>query len=144
MKRRGIFITSILFIFLLLIGCAAQTNLKDYKPKSPDEEAIIKVLIKVQDAWNKGDSNEFLAAYHDNGKISYWIGATGRNSLSKEDFAKVFPQQSSTWGYRYINPKITITGDKAVVKVYNTEVTTGNTMTYYMVKNGSWSIMSDN
>ncbi len=45
MKIRGIFITSILFIFLLLIeNMGFSADLKDYKPKSPDEEAIVSLL----------------------------------------------------------------------------------------------------
>ncbi len=144
MQRRLIFITTILSIFLLLIGCAAQTNLKDYEPKSPDEEAIVKVLIKVQDAWNNKDLDEFLAAFHDNGEILYQIGASGVR-YSKEKYAKVFSQQRGYVGHlTYVNPIITITGDKAIARVITPEVNMHSLLTYYMVKeNGSWYIMRD-
>ncbi len=144
MRMRLIFITTILSIFLLLIGCAAQTNLKDYEPKSPDEEAIVKVLIKVQDAWNNKDLDEFLAAFHDNGEILYGIGASGV-PYSKEKYAKVFSQQRGYVGpLTYVNPIITITGDKAIARVITPEVNMHNLLTYSMVKeNGSWYIMRD-
>jgi len=53
MKRRGIFITSILFIFLLLIeNMGFSADLKDYKPKSPDEEASVSLLNKWNETWD--------------------------------------------------------------------------------------------
>ncbi len=117
MRMRLIFITTILSIFLLLIGCAAQTNLKDYIPKSPDEQAIIKVIIEMKDAWNKGDSDEFSAAFHDNCEILY-VGGPARILYSKEYYAKVFSQQRNyLGGLAFTNPKITITGDKATVRL---------------------------
>jgi hypothetical protein len=142
MQMRLIFITTILSIFLLLIGCAAQTNLKDYIPKSPDEKAIIKVITKMKDAWNNGDSDEFLAAFHDNGEILY-VGGPARISYSKEKYAKVFSQQRDYLGdFAFTNPKITITGDKGTVRLLlKTDIARPQTKISMLKENGRWYIL---
>jgi hypothetical protein len=89
MKRRGIFITSILFIFLLLIeNMGFSADLKDYKPKSPDEEAIVSLLNKWKENWESGNVQGILDMLHDDAKIMLRGGPYPVKIATKEE-AKV-------------------------------------------------------
>jgi hypothetical protein len=149
MKRRGICITS---IFLLLIGCAAQTNLKDYKPKSSDEEAIIKVLITGNEALHDQDLSGYMATFHDNATIrAGTASASGFHPvvpmISKKEFSEVY--LVSNWvafaQIKNLNPEITVSGDKATLTCLDEKHGYYWEYTYDMVKeNDKWYIMKLN
>jgi len=154
MKRRGIFITSILFIFLLLIGdmgfSADQTNLKDYKPKSPDEEAIVSLLNKWRDTWESGNVQGILNMLHDDAKIMYGGGPTPKQIATKEEAKTALPgdMAAACCGLKLVTPKIDVSGKEAKVEILFV-LTEGYHMqynwpfTFNLVKeNNRWLIMS--
>jgi len=81
MQRRLIHIAIILSIFLLIIGCAT-TGLKDYEPKSPDEEAIVSLLNKWKETMNSGNVQGNMDLWHDDVKIMYGRTQYGGRSIS--------------------------------------------------------------
>ena len=64
---RFVAITLLFLISIILFGCAA--TLKDYKPKSSEEEAIKMVLVEFESAWNKRHVPRILTILHDNGRF---------------------------------------------------------------------------
>jgi hypothetical protein len=146
MKRGEIFITSILFIFLLLFGCAAQTNLKDYKPKSAQEEEVLNVLTKMTEAWEKKDVEAYLAFFHDNARIRTRQAAVHERGsfISKQQYASLSNEWKGYSGDALVltDPQMTILEDKATLKI--TDVSEGmfSRWTYEMVKEkGEWYVV---
>jgi ketosteroid isomerase-like protein len=146
MKRGGIFIISILFIFLFLFGCAAQTKLKDYKPKSAQEEEVLNVLTKMTEAWKKKDVEAYLAFFHDNAKIRT------RQRPIHEDGSFISKQQYPSLSFEWnqfsgdelvmTNPKMTILEDKATLKVTDVADGMNSRWTYEMEKEKSeWYVI---
>jgi len=123
-----------------LFGCAA--TLKDYKPKSSEEDAIKVVLVAFESAWNRHDLQGVLAVFHDKGKFM-----TGREKkiVSKKEYADILPARMSELPTMIIGvPKINIAGEKAVVNVSVDFVRFQNpSFIYHLVKeNNRWFIMS--
>jgi len=127
-------------ISIMLFGCAA--TLKDYKPKSSEEDAIKVVLVAFESAWNRHDLQGVLAVFHDKGKFM-----TGREKkiVSKKEYADILPARMSELPTMIIGvPKINIAGEKAVVNVSVDFVRFQNpSFIYHLVKeNNRWFIMS--
>jgi hypothetical protein len=87
MQRGLIYITTILSIFIITIGCSTK-GMESYEPKTPDEEAIISVLSKYQKTRRSVDIEGCMAVLHDDGKFMWGrYGAV----VSKADFKKRMP-----------------------------------------------------
>ena len=104
------------FMFLSLsIGCA-NTKLNEYKAASTEEEKIIQVMDRAQDAWNAQDESGFIAEFCSNGEYSYRILSSNRGnkkSVSKDDISSIFSNAQDSMGpYDLVNPKFSIHGDK--------------------------------
>ena len=151
MKRRGIFITSILFIFLLLIeNMGFSAELKDYKPKSPDEEAIVSLLNKWKETWESGNLQGILDMLHDDAKIMIGGGPYQIRIVTKEEAKTALPEDmaAACCGLKLETPKIDASGKEANVEIW-LELTEGTHMQhnwlywFNLVKeNNRWSIMS--
>ena len=89
MQRRLIYITTILFTFLLIIGCAS-TDLKDYVPKSPDEEAIVSLIISYEKAYNSKDIQGCKDLFSEEGKNMY---GSNRMIFTRAEFDTILPTQ---------------------------------------------------
>jgi len=131
---------ALLLISIILFGCAA--TLKDYKPKSSEEEAIKVVLVGFENAWNRHDLQGVLAAFHEKGKFM-----TGREKkiVSKKEYADILPLRMLELPTITIGiPKIDIAGEKAAVNASVDFVKFQNpSFIYHMVKeNNKWLIMS--
>ncbi|MHC4310656.1 MAG: nuclear transport factor 2 family protein, partial [Planctomycetota bacterium] len=110
--------TFILAIFFILYSCAG-IPLKDYQPRSADEEEIIKVIMKHERAWNEHDTAGFMATYHSSALIEN--GCTGP-LLSKSELANEIKQIMEEYPtVKFINPKLDVSGNEAIVKVTSTE-----------------------
>lgn len=53
----------ILTIIFTLFACAGMP-LKDYNPRSTNEEEIIEVITQHEKAWNEQNLSGFMATYH--------------------------------------------------------------------------------
>jgi ketosteroid isomerase-like protein len=102
-QRRLIYLTTILSIFLSIIGCT-PTYLKDYEPKSLDEEAIVSVLSKFEKARSSEDIEGVLALWHDDAKILYGSG----RFTTKPEYKVILAEQMR------IFPNITFTGPSVI------------------------------
>ena len=121
MKRRGIFITSILFIFLLLIeNMVFSADLKDYKPKSPDEEAIVSLLNKWKETWESRNLQGFLDLWHDDAKIMLGGGPYPTRIATKEEAKTALPGDiaASGGGLKLETPTIDVSGKEANVEIW--------------------------
>jgi hypothetical protein len=149
MKRGGIFITSILSIFLLLIGCAT-TGIEDYEPKSPDEEAIVSLMSKWKETWNSGNVQGNLDLWHDDVKIMYGGGRYGGGAISTtyEEAKNALPGEMETFGrIKLGTPKINSSGKEANVEIL-VIITEGQHIKYKWLftfdlakENNQWLIM---
>jgi len=139
MQKRFITITFIFCLLVFFIGCVA--TLKDYKPKSSVEEEIKIVLVMYENEWNKHDKTGVLALFHDRANIMY---GGERNIASKKEYVNILPERmAASPTIKLSAPKMSITGDKADVKV---TLSTGKfqpSITFYLVREKSkWLIMS--
>ena len=140
MRKKIISVASLLSVFLLLFGCL--THLKDYQPKSPEEDAIKTVLVNSENAWNNNDLQGYLAVLHESGQFMY---GTKRYIVSKKEFAERIPQiKASKPVFTFGIPKITITKDTAVVNLKDYNIPGGWPWTVHMVREKEkWYIMSN-
>ncbi len=138
-RRPGAMALSFL-ISIMLFACAA--TLKDYKPKSSEEEAIKVVLVGFESAWNRHDLQGVLDVLHEKGKFM-----TGREKklVSKKEYADILPSRMLEVPTMTIGtPQINIVGEKAVVNASIDFVRIQiPSFIYHMVKeNNKWLIMS--
>jgi hypothetical protein len=116
MKKHFLPITAIFFVLAMPLGCA-RTKLNEYKATSVDEQEIIQVMTRAQDAWNKADENGFIAEFCPNAEYAYRGFASNRGQkeiISKAEISKRFSIIQNNMGtYDLENAKLSITGDKA-------------------------------
>jgi hypothetical protein len=140
MQRRVIHLTTILSVVLYFIGCA--TPVKDYKPKSPDEEAIVSVLIKYEKAYNSGDARGCAALWSEGGIRKY---GADKKPATKATLETAYTELMESYpDAKFINLRIIDVSDtSATVKlqwVYTWSHGTGsdsNTI-YFIKENNQW------
>ena len=139
MQKRFITITFIFCLLVFLIGCVA--TLKDYKPKSSVEEEIKIVLVMYENEWNKHNEAGVLALFHDRAKVMY---GRERNIASKKEYVNILPKRiAANPTIKLSAPKMSITGDKADVKVTLSLGQYQSPITFCLVREkGKWLIMS--
>jgi len=139
MQKKFITITFIFCLLFLFIGCVA--TLKDYKPKSSAEEAIKMVLVTYENEWNKHNEAGVLALFHDRAKVMY---GGERSIASKQEYESILPERMTAHPTIELSaPKISITGDKADVKLTLSTGQFQSSITFGLVREKSkWLIMS--
>lgn len=138
MQKKLIAIVSILSAAALLFGCI--TPLQEYQPKSPEEEAIKKVLVNSESAWNNNDMQKYLTVLHDRGEFMY---GKDRYVVSKQEFAERIAEIRAVKSrFKFGIPHITVTGDKAVVRLVDYSIPGGWPWTVHLVREDEiWYIM---
>ena len=136
--KRLLFVNLTILAFLVFNSC--NKPIEEYKFKNENEKEIIELLTRYTEAINKGDSDQVIPLFHENGV--YVTGST-KESLPREKLAEWNSERWLTYGQRKIyNPEITINGDEAKVMA---KVIFGNTSyprLYTLVKeNNEWLIM---
>ena len=136
--KRMLFLSLSLVAFLTFSSC--NKPIEEYQVKNEDEKEIIELLTRYTEAINKGDSEQILTIFHENGV--YVTGST-KETFSREKIAEWNLERWLTYGQRKIyNPEITINGNEAKVMA---KVIFGNTSypkLYTLVKeNDEWLIM---
>jgi hypothetical protein len=118
MKKSLLF--SILFfsVLLFIFGCAANTKLADYQPKSTEETEILNFIIECDKAYQNENFTKWLACFHDDAKIRIWqTDLVTIKVVSKAEYKEYLEAMGTTdMESEIINPKITITGDRATIK----------------------------
>ena len=91
MQRKLVDFTIILSVILLIAGYAhAASSLKDYEPKSPDEEAIVSLIMSYENAYNSGNIQGIKDSFWDEGKSMYGYN---RMVFTKAEFDTVLPKK---------------------------------------------------
>jgi hypothetical protein len=126
------------FVSFFFFGCAS--TLKDYKPKSSEEEAIKMTLVAFESAWNKHDQQGVLALLHENAQL---MTERGKSIVSKKEFAVLLPRGMTEFSPTELyEPTISVAGDKASVKLRVDMGQYQNQFTFHMIReNNKWSIM---
>ena len=89
MQRKLVNLTIILSVVLLQAGYASATSiLKDYESKSPDEEAIVALMINYEKAYNSGNIQGIKDLFWDQGKSMY-----AAKVFTKAEFDTVLPKK---------------------------------------------------
>lgn len=141
MRELRLMTSLVIAALVFFIGCATP-SLKDYEPRSSDEESIKELLMAFKDGWNQRDVAAVLEACHKDAQI---MTGRERTIVSKEKYGGMLPERFERLGSMEFGvPKIRITGNKAEVEVTarysRTEVEPRISLS--MVReNSSWLIM---
>ena len=123
-----------------------SADLKDYKPKSPDEEAIVSLLNKWKETWESRNIQGFLDLWHDDAKIMLYP----TRIATKEEAKPFLPNQMAAFccGHKFETPEIDVSGKEANVEIWIV-ITEGMHNQYnwfywlnLVKENNRWSIMS--
>jgi hypothetical protein len=128
-------------VITTILSCGKNEPLTNYEPKSPQERALKSILLDFQDGVNTCDSTKIEDLIHE--KASIMIGRE-RRILSKPEYIKLLPKRlvenpSIALG----KPKMTVSGDKAEVKIYMARGNYNSLVVYTMkFENNKWYIQS--
>ena len=139
-----LFLTILLSVLLLIFGCAAQTNLSDYQPKSAEEKEVVDVLVKTEKAIQNRNLGEFMACFHDNATIQLPKYGYEKQFVSKRQYEEFL--ESGMWAEYsagvLANPTITMSGDKATLICFSPGENVLIRHTFNLIKeNEKWSII---
>lgn len=99
-----------------ILSCGQNEPLTNYEPKSTQEQALKSILLDFEDGVNTRDSKKIGNLIHE--KASMMTGRE-RKILSRAEYIKVLPKRlAENPPIALGKPKITISGDKAEVKIY--------------------------
>ena len=124
-----------------IVSCGQNEPLSDYEPKSPQEHALKSIFLEFQDGVNSKDSKKIENLIHE--KASLMIGRE-RKILSKAAYKKILPKRlAENPPIALGKPKMTVSGDKAEVKIYMTRGDyNGLTVFHMKLENNKWYIHS--
>ena len=133
------------FVFSLpiaaILSCGQNEPLSNYEPKSPIEQALKSILLDFQDGVNTLDSKKVGNLIHEKASIM-----TGRNRtiLSKAEYIKILPKRlAENPSIALGKPKMTVSGDKAEVKIYMARGDYNSLVIFNMsLENNKWYIQS--
>ncbi len=132
----------VFFIVITVIAsCGQNEPLTNYEPKSPQEQALKSILLDFQDGVNTLDAKKIESLIHP--KASLMTGRE-RKTLSKEEYVKILPKRlAGNPSVSLGKPKMTVSGDKAEVKIYMTRGNYNCLVVYNMIlEDNKWYIQS--
>jgi hypothetical protein len=108
------------FVFAIVItailSCGQNEPLTNYESKTPQEKALKSILLDFQDGVNTLDSKKIQNLIHDKASI---MTGRDRKILSKAEYIKILPKRlAENPPIELGKPKMTVSGDKAEVKIY--------------------------
>ena len=130
----------VFFIVITVIAsCGQNEPLTNYEPKSPQEQALKSILLDFQDGVNTLDAKKIESLIHP--KASLMTGRE-RKILSKEEYVKILPKRlAGNPSVALGKPKMTLSGDKAEVKIYMTRGNYNGLVVYNMIlEDNKWYI----
>ena len=131
----------VVMVMTVIVSCGRNEPLSNYEPKSPEEQALKRVLIEFQDGVNTLDSKKIENLIHENASIM--IGRE-RKILSKKEYIKILPARlAGNPSISMGKPKMKVSGENAEVKIYMTRGES-NTLVVFNLKlvNNKWYIQS--
>ena len=128
-----------LIVITLIASCGQNEPLSNYEPKSPQEQALKSILLDFQDGVNTLDAKKIESLIHP--KASLMTGRE-RKTLSKEEYVKILPKRlAGNPSIALGKPKMTVSGDKAEVKIYMTRGNYNGLVVYNMIlEDNKWYI----
>lgn len=112
----------LIFISPVILSCGQNIPLTDYEPRSTQEQALKNILLEYQDAANAKNSDRIDKLISENASIM--VGRK-RTILSKKQYIEILPERfAENLLVSFGKAKMTVSGDKAEVKLY---VTRGDT-----------------
>ncbi len=130
----------VFFIVITVIAsCGQNEPLTNYEPKSSQERALKSILLDFQDGVNTLDAKKIESLIHP--KASLLTGRE-RKTLSKEEYVKILPKRlAGNPSIALGKPKMTVSGDKAEVKIYMTRGNYNGLVVYNMIlEDNKWYI----
>ena len=124
-----------------IVSCGQNEPLTNYEPKSTQEQALKGILLDFEDGVNTRDSKKIGNLIHE--KASMMTGRE-RKILSRAEYIKVLPKRlAENPPIELGKPKITISGDKAEVKIYMACGDFNSLVVFNMnLENDKWYIQS--
>ena len=124
-----------------ILSCGQNEPLSNYEPKSPQEQALKSVLLDFQDGVNTQDSDKIGNLIHENALI---MTGRERKILSRAEYIKILPLRLKEYPPIALGkPKMSVSGDKAEVKIYMTRGEYNGLIVYNMkLDNNKWYIQS--
>jgi hypothetical protein len=122
-----------------ILSCGQNEPLTNYEPKSTQEQALKGILLDFEDGVNTRDSKKIGNLIHE--KASMMTGRE-RKILSRAEYIKVLPKRlAQNPPIALGKPKITISGDKAEVKIYMARGDFNSLVVFNMkLENNKWYI----
>jgi hypothetical protein len=122
-----------------ILSCGQNEPLTNYEPKSTQEQALKGILLDFEDGVNTRDSKKIGNLIHE--KASMMTGRE-RKILSRAEYIKVLPKRlAENPPIALGKPKITISGDKAEVKIYMARGDFNSLVVFNMkLENNKWYI----
>lgn len=132
----------ILFLMVVssaILSCGKDTPLSAYEPNSTQEQELKATLLEFQDGVNSKNANKVKDLLSENASIM--VGRE-RKILSKTEYAEILPQRlAENPAISFGKPKMTVSGDKAEVKIYVTRGGINSLVVYHMeFENNKWYI----
>ena len=145
MKIAYQFTISLSFALFFMLGCAAETKLADYQPKSAEEAEVVQFVTECDSFYQNKDFPKLFDCFHDDAKIRIYIDGAYRSHpmVTKPEFIKYIEGGKSDTMERsgILNPKISMTGDRATIKFSHREDGYIIIETWDLVKkNENWKI----
>lgn len=113
----------LLWLIVLLAGCASGSSLESYQPKNPDEAQVVAALLKIPNGIKYKSLDLILQPYAEDvyvGNFQKYLGVSGTtapSSLSKAELRSVYTQVLRSAKEVEMDVKdfqLTLTGDRAV------------------------------
>jgi len=130
----------VFFIVITVIAsCGQNEPLTNYEPKSPQEQALKRILLDFQDGVNTMDAKKIESLIHPKALL---MTGRERKTLSKEEYVKILPKRlAGNPSVALGKPKMTLSGDKAEVKIYMTRGNYNGLVVYNMIlEDNKWYI----
>ena len=103
-------------IITAILSCGQNEPLTHYEPKSPQEQALKNIMLDFQHGVNTKDSKKIENLIHKKAAI---MTGRDRKIISKADYIKILPTRlAQNPPIALGKPKMTVSGDKAEVKIY--------------------------
>ena len=124
-----------------ILSCGQNEPLANYEPNSPQEQALKNILLDFQDGVNTLDSDKIKNLIHERASI---MTGRDRKIISRAEYIKILPQRLvENPPIALGKPKMTVSGDKAEVKIYMTRGNYNGLIVYNMkLDNNKWYIQS--
>ena len=130
-------------VIAAMISCGRNEPLTNYVPKSPQEQALKRILLDFQDGVNTLDSKKVGNLIHE--KASIMIGRD-RKILTRAAYINILPERlAENPSISLGTPKMSVSGEKAEVKIYMTRGDYNGLIVFNMkLDNNRWYIQSWN